>query len=414
MNATAPEISADALGFDMLDTATFSAGHPFEKYDRLRAVGPVVRHPGSATQPPFWLATEYATIQKVSKDAENFTTSRGFRIHTDRRASMDPKIAQVLSRFMLAMDEPEHSAYRGVVSASFMPGALRGIEDRIRATIEAMVERITPGSEVEFVTEVGAIVPIKTVCAIMGVPPEDEPKVLEFTNAVFGTDDPAFAPTLEVANRNYLNIFDYGRWLFEQRRREPKEDVVTLLVNARINGEPLDETDLLSYFSNMISAGNETTRSSLSGAIWALDLYRDARESLLADPSRLAAAVDEILRWFTPVYHMARTARRDVEVGGVTLREGERLALLYGAGNHDPAVFADPHRLDISRGNASRNITFGYGVHHCLGWRLGTMQLRLILEALLRKFPRYELLSQPHYVASNFVRAMKTMHVRLQ
>ena len=149
----------------------------------------------------------------------------------------------------------------------------------------------------------------------MGVPPEDEPKVLEFTNAVFGTDDPAFAPTLEVANRNYLNIFDYGRWLFEQRRREPKEDVVTLLVNARINGEPLDETDLLSYFSNMISAGNETTRSSLSGAIWALDLYRDARESLLADPSRLAAAVDEILRWFTPVYHMARTARRDVEVG---------------------------------------------------------------------------------------------------
>lgn len=414
MNASASEASADALGFNMLDTSTFSAGHPFGQYDRLRAIGPVVRHPGSATQAPFWLATDYATIQKVSKDAENFTTSKGFRIHTDRRASMDPKIAQVLSRFMLAMDEPEHSAYRGVVSAGFMPGALRGIEERIRATVDAMVGGLTPGREVEFVTEVGAIVPIKTVCAIMGVPPEDEPKVLEFTNAVFGTDDPAFAPTLEVANRNYLNIFDYGRWLFEQRRREPKEDVVTLLVNARINGEPLNETDLLSYFSNMISAGNETTRSSLSGAIWALDLHRDAREALLADPSRLTAAVDEILRWFTPVYHMARTARRDVEVGGVNIREGERLALLYGAGNHDPAVFADPHRLDIGRGNASRNITFGYGVHHCLGWRLGTMQLRLILDALLRKFPRYEVLSQPQYVASNFVRAMKTMDVRLQ
>lgn len=110
---------------------------------------------------------------------------------------------------------------------------------------------------------------------------------------------------------------------------------------------------------------------------------------------------------------MARTARRDVEVGGKTIREGERVALLYGAGNHDPAVFADPHRLDITRGNASRSITFGYGVHHCLGWRLGTMQLRLILEALLRKFPRYEVLGQPQYVASNFVRAMKSLQVRL-
>ena len=414
MNAPVSDISADALGFNMLDTATFSAGHPWQKYDRLRAAGPVLRHYGSATQPPFWIVTDYATIQKVSKDAEGFTSTKGFRIHTDRRASMDPKIAQVLSRFMLAMDEPEHSVYRGAVSASFMPGALRGIEDRIRAAVEAMVGSIEPGSEVEFVTQVGAIVPIKTVCAIMGVPPEDEPKVLEFTNAVFGTDDPAFAPTLEVANRNYLNIFDYGRWLFEQRRREPKDDVVTVLVNARINGQPLSETDLLSYFSNMIAAGNETTRSSLSGAIWALNLYPDAREALLADPSRLSGAVDEILRWFTPVYHMARTACRDVELGGRSIREGERVALLYGAGNHDPEVFADPHRLDIGRSNAARSVTFGYGIHHCLGWRLGTMQLRLILEALLRKFPRYELLGEPEYVASNFVRAMKSLHVRLK
>ena len=414
MSSQADEGTADGLGFDMLDTATFAAGHPWEKYDRLRALGPVVQHPGTSSQPPFWLVTDYATIQSVSRDSENFTSTKGFRIHTARRASMDPKIAQVLSRFMLAMDEPEHSAYRGVVSPGFMPGALRGIEDRIRATVDEMVRRIDPGSHLEFVTQGGAVVPIKTVCAIMGVPPEDEPRVLEFTNAVFGTDDPAFAPTLEVANRNYLNIFDYGRWLFEQRRREPREDLVTLLVNARINGEPLSETDLLSYFSNMISAGNETTRSSLAGAIWALDLHREAREALLADPSKLSGAVDEILRWFTPVYHMARTARRDVAVGGRSIREGDRVALLYGAGNHDPAVFADPHRLDISRANASRNIAFGYGIHHCLGWRLGTMQLRLILEALLRKFPRYEVVSEPKYVASNFVRAMKSMKVRLQ
>jgi cytochrome P450 len=413
LNPAASEASADSVGFNMLDTATFARGHPWEAYDRLRALGPVVRHPGSAAQPPFWLVTDYTTVQAVSRDVENFTSTNGFRIYTARRAAMDPAIAQVLSRFMLAMDEPQHSAYRAVVSPSFMPAALRGIEQRVRASVAAMVNQIVPGSELEFVTQVGATVPIKTVCAIMGVPPEDEPRVLEFTNAVFGTDDPAFAPSLEVANRNYLSIFDYGRRLFELRRREPQDDMATLLVNARINGEPLSDTDLLSYFSNMIAAGNETTRSSLTGAIWALDCHRDARAALLAEPAQLPGAVDEILRWYTPVYHMARTVRRDVHVGGQLLRAGEKVALLYGAANRDPAVFSDPDRLDIARTNAARSVTFGYGVHHCMGWRLGTMQLRLILEALLRRFPRYEVLSEPQYVASNFVRAVSAMHVRL-
>lgn len=414
MTDHALERSADTAGFDMLDTATFAAGHPLAAYDRLRALGSVVRHRGSAMQPPFWVVTDYATIQRISRDAENFTSTKGFRVHTDRRAAMDPKIAQVLSRFMLAMDEPQHSAYRGVVSPGFMPAALRVIEHRIRSTVDEMVRGITPGSEVEFVTEVGAIVPIKTVCAIMGVPPEDEPRVLEFTNAVFGTDDPAFAPSVEVANRNYLSIFDYARWLFEQRRVAPRDDLATLLVNARIDGQPLSETDLLSYFSNMIAAGNETTRSSLSGALWALELHREAREALLADPTLLPTAIDEMLRWYTPVYHMARTATVDVEIAGAAIAQGERVAFLYGAGNHDSAVFEDPQRLDIRRANASRHITFGYGVHHCLGWRLGTMQLRLIVDALLRRFPRYEVLEEPAYVASNFVRAMKSMRVRLQ
>jgi cytochrome P450 len=314
---------------------------------------------------------------------------------------------------MLAMDEPEHGAYRGLVSAGFMPVALKTIEEKIRRSVTTLVDSLRPGSEVEFVTEVGAVVPIKTVCAIMGVPPEDEKRVFDFTNAVFGTDDPAFAPSLEVANRNYLDIFDYGKWLLEQRRREPRDDLATMLVNAKIDGKPLSETDLLSFFSNTISAGNETTRSSLAGAIWALARHPAERQHLLDNPALLPGAVDEILRWFTPVYHMSRTALRDVEVGGQVVREGARVAMLYGAGNHDAAAFPDPHRLDITRNNAGKNITFGYGVHHCLGWRLGTMQLRLILDALLRKFPAYEVLAEPQFVASNFVQAMKTLPVRL-
>lgn len=413
MSSNKAEFTAADFGFDLLDPTTFANGHPLEMYDRLRSAQVVMRHRGSASQASFWVVSDYATIRKISADTEHFTSTKGFRIQSDRRLSMDPKIAQVLSRFMLAMDEPEHSVYRGLVSAGFMPASLRLIEDRIRSSVADLVAGLSSGQTVEFVTEVGAIVPIKTVCAIMGVPPEDERKVFEFTNAVFGTDDPAFAPSLEVANRNYLNIFEYGKWLFEQRRKEPRDDLATLLVNARIDGQPVGETELLSYFSNMIAAGNETTRSSLSGALWALHEYRGERDRILAAPESLSNAVDELLRWYTPVYHMARTAKRDVEIDGQMIAAGERIAMLYGAGNHDPAVFEDPHRLDVTRRNAGRGVTFGYGVHHCLGWRLGTMQLRLILDALLRKFPDYQVLDPPQYVSSTFVRAMKTLNVRL-
>jgi cytochrome P450 len=406
-------VTANEFGFNLLDPATFSKGHPWVTYDRMRAAQPVMRHEGSEVQPPFWLVNNFAMIKAVSTDTHNFTTTKGFRIQSDRRRAMDPKIAQVLSRFMLAMDEPEHSLYRGLVSSGFMPASLRLIEDKIRQSVATMMAGLSSGQIVEFVTEVGAIVPIKTVCAIMGVPEEDEQRVFEFTNAVFGTDDPAFAPTLEVANRNYLEIFDYARWLFEKRREEPRDDLATLLVNARIDGKPLGETEMLSYFSNMIAAGNETTRSSLAGAVWGLALHRAQRDRLLAEPKLLSGAVDELLRWYTPVYHMARTATQDVQLGDQLVRAGERVAMLYGAGNHDPAVFDDPHELDLARANAGRGVTFGYGVHHCLGWRLGTMQLRLILDAFLQKFPRYEILGEPRYVASTFVRAMKSLEVRL-
>lgn len=228
-------VTANEFGFNLLDPATFSKGHPWVTYDRMRAAQPVMRHEGSEVQPPFWLVNNFAMIKAVSTDTHNFTTTKGFRIQSDRRRAMDPKIAQVLSRFMLAMDEPEHSLYRGLVSSGFMPASLRLIEDKIRQSVATMMAGLSSGQIVEFVTEVGAIVPIKTVCAIMGVPEEDEQRVFEFTNAAFGTDDPAFAPTLEVANRNYLEIFDYARWLFEKRREEPRDDLATLLVNARID-----------------------------------------------------------------------------------------------------------------------------------------------------------------------------------
>jgi cytochrome P450 len=403
----------NTFDFSLIDPDSFRNGHPHDAYDQMRAQSPVWRHPGSEKQPAFWALTRFEDIRAVSLDPENFTSALGFRIPTDSFSSMDPEIGKVLSRFMLAMDNPEHNDFRQIVASAFMPSALSKFETRIRASVDALIASLQGRGEVDVVTEVAAIVPIKTVCAIMGVPEEDEWRVFEFTNAVFGADDPDYSPTLAEANERYMAIFDYGWDLLERRRRDPQDDLMTRVAHATAGGRPLTEIEQKSFFSNMIAAGNETTRSSLGGAIWALAKYPDQRQLLVDDPQMIARSLAEILRWFSPVYQMARTARRDVEVGGTLVREGERVAMLYGAGNHDPEVFADPHRLDLHREGASRHLTFGYGVHHCLGSRLALMQLKLILEAFMGAFPAYELAREPSYIRSNLVRAMKAMPIRL-
>ncbi|MEN9717919.1 MAG: hypothetical protein RIQ99_797, partial [Pseudomonadota bacterium] len=192
-----------------------------------------------------------------------------------------------------------------------------------------------------------------------------------------------------------------------------QDDLLTRVAHATVGGRPLSPVEQKSFFSNMIAAGNETTRSSLGGALWALASNPDQRRLLLDDPGLIGGSLAELLRWYSPVFQMARTARRDVEVGGTLVRAGERVAMLYGAGNHDPAAFPDPHRLDLRRDGAARHLTFGYGVHHCLGSRLALMQLKLILEGFLRAFPSYALAGEPTYLRSNLVRAMKTLPIRL-
>lgn len=398
--------------FDLADPDFFAAGHPHGAYDQLRAEGPLVPRQDGAGR--LWLATGHDAIRTISADSDHFTTTRGFRVHTAHRAAMDPEIGQVLSRFMLAMDDPEHAMFRKLVTPSFMPSGIAAIEPLVRRNVARLMEGLKGRGSAEFVEEIGARVPISTICAIIGVPPEDEWRIFEFTNAVFGTDDPELAPSLEAANESYLAIFDYGWSLLERRRADPRDDVISHIAHARLpDGRPLSRTEQISYFSNLIAAGNETTRSSLSGAIWLLAQNPDQRRALVDDPALMPRAVQEILRRFSPVIHMARTASADSVVGDAAIAAGDRVALLYGAANHDPALFADPMRLDLGRANANRHMAFGYGIHHCLGSRLAILQLSAILEAFLRDYPEYELVSEPAYIRSNFVLAMKRLEISL-
>lgn len=401
--------------FSLLNPDYFANGHPHAVYDQIRSSDPIWLDKGAPENAPVWLLTRQEDIRVLSRDNAHFTSALGFRIPTAARASMAPEIGQVLRRFMLSMDDPEHFAFRNLVGSNFMPARISNLKANVQERAEALMESLREKCDLDFVSDIGAKVPIQTVCSIMGVPVEDEWRVFEFTNAVFGTDDPEYAPSLEAANERYLAIFDYGWSLLEARRKEPRDDLVSQIANARKeDGSPLTRDEQVSYFSNLIAAGNETTRSSLSGAIWALSLFRDQRKALIDDPSLLPLAVQEILRWVSPVYHMSRTATQDVEIGGKVIAKGDRVAMLYGAGNHDPEVFTDPHTLNIRRDNSKAHVTFGYGIHHCLGFRLGTMQIEVLLEALLRRFPNYEVVTEPEYIRSNFVSAIKRLPIQLR
>lgn len=398
---------------NLFDTATFAQGHPHALYDAVRASTPVYRHPASDMQPAFWVLTRHADIYAVSLDADRFSSAYGFRLPTDNRAQLDPAIGRILGRFMLAMDRPEHDDYRMIVSSRFTPAALKGMEDTINASISTLMDKLVGRTVVDFIDDVGADVPIKTICRIFGLDDTDEARVLELTNTIFGTDDPDYAPTADEASRNYMAIFDYADMLLERRRKNPTDDLLSVIAHAEINGTPISADEQRSFVSNLLAAGNETTRTSLSGAIMALAEHPEQRALLIQQPELLPGAINELLRYVSPVFQMMRTAREDVEIDGNLIRAGERVVMLYGAGNRDPAVFDNPHSLDIRRANAARHITFGVGVHHCLGSRLAALQLRAILSEFLLRFPDYQLAGDPVYVQNNFVAAIKSLPVRL-
>lgn len=404
---------AERPKLDMMNPDTYAKGHPHALYDEARAKTPVMRQPGGRTQPPFWALLRYADCHAVAMDNKNFTSTKGFRVTSDNRASYDPEIGRVLSRFMIAMDDPEHAQYRKLVASAFMPVGLQGIEKRITARIDALFDKLKGRDQVDFVTDVAATVPVKTIAALLGVPEEDEDKVLLWTDATFGADDPDLMTSPAEASRNMLNMFEYAMWLTEQKRKDPKDDLMSTIANGKINDKPVGDIEIKSYFSNMLAAGNETQRSSLAGGVWLLSENPGERDKLLANAELMPNAINEILRHYSPVYQMARVAKNDVEVGGTKVREGERVAFVYGAANHDPEMFEDPHKFDITRANASRHLSFGVGAHHCLGARLAQLQSRLIIDGLLRRYPRFEITAEPVFLRGQYVQAMKSLRMKL-
>ena len=395
-------------------------------YARLRAEDPV-----HWTQPrgfrPFWSVTRHADITAVSKANDRFVNS--LRTYLGPIESEEWIRATTgdthLFRTLVDLDDPEHMKLRRLTHEWFLPPNLRKLEARIAEIAKDHVDRMAAlGPECDFVNEVALWYPLRVIMHLLGVPPEDEPRMLRMTQEIFGAGDPDVVARSQHITKAPIGpdqqvdllavaqeFFAYFGAITADRRAHPKDDVSTVIANGLIDGQPIGELQAMSYYVIIATAGHDTTSSTASGGLLQLIRNPDELAKLRADPSLLPSAVEEMIRWVTPVKHFMRTATADCELGGKTIKAGDGLALFYWSGNRDEGVFDEPFRFKVDR-KPNPHIAFGHGVHLCLGLHLARLEIKALFAELLPRLESIELVGEPKNSRANFVSGLKTLPVR--
>jgi cholest-4-en-3-one 26-monooxygenase len=396
-----------ASELDVYDLDTYVKGIPHERFRRLRDEHPVYFHeePGGKG---FWAITRYADVVSVSKDPKTFSSARGGTNIWD----LPPEELGVVQLLMVNMDPPLHGKFRRLVSRGFTPRMTARLEPFAREAAIRSIEAAARQGECDFVRNVAAELPLIVIAELMGIPQADRHKVFDWSNRLIGFDDPEFQTSLEDGKIAAQEMWFYANELAVQRKAEAGgEDLVSLLVQGEVEGEVLTEMEFDAFFLMLAVAGNETTRNAISGGLLSLLEHPEQKQRLLDDPSLLPRAVEEMLRWVTPVMHFRRTAMRDVELCGQTIREGDKVVMFYPAANRDEQAFPAPDVFDVGR-TPNDHLSFGIGEHFCLGASLARLELRVFFEELLRRYPKIEQSGEVRRLRSNFINGYKEMPVR--
>lgn len=414
-NIFAGEWSRNPKIVDLNDNATFLSGQPHEAFDLIRERHPLYFNYENPTWGPgFYCVTRYEDIIHVSRDTETFSSASGVNISYG--PDSDPEIVNAVVGNMIAMDPPLHRTYRKIAQPWFTRNTVSKLEDRIRGLAIDVLDKASKLDQVDFMEHIAAPLPIAVLCDILGVPQSDWKKIFDWSNTLIGFDDPELGQSREKVEATFLELFGYGQQMIEDRRANPRDDLMSAIAQANVgqgdSGEQIPEHYLNGFFLLMVIAGNETTRNSLSGGALALARNPAEREKLVLDPAAIPVGVEEILRYVSPVNHMRRTVLKPTQMHGQELNPGDKVVLWYGAANRDPRVFENPHSFDVSR-SPNDHLAFGIGEHFCLGSRLAQLQLRVMLEELLARFPRFELAGEVSYVRTNFINGIKNLPVNL-
>jgi len=418
MTVTEPDTSGidlDQLDFTVEpDMATWDGGAAKRAaiWKKFRDERPVTFLPEPAIPdfqpgPGFWSITRFSDLVHVSRNSDIFVSGLGTNI---------PDLPVELLEFygsMINMDAPKHTRLRLIVNKSFTPRMVAKIDDDVRLKARQIVAEAAPLGECDFVESIAARLPLQIICEMMGIPRELWHRIFELTNIILGGGDPELTPDMETLMMATLEMAQIAQAVGEDRLANPQDDLTSALIHAEVDGEALTTSEMASFFILLAAAGNETTRNAISHGVWALQNHPDQRAAWMADPVGLGpTAVEEIVRWATPVIHFRRTAVEDTEVGGVPIAAGDKVVMWYESANRDERSIDDPYRFDLSR-SPNEHVGFGGGgPHFCLGANLARREIRVMFEELFRWLPDLEVTAPPDYLRSMFIHGIKRMPCR--
>ena len=369
----------------------------------------------SDSHKPFYIATKHADIIEIALQPDIFKNTQQSVLQTKEIEAAQAEQGNPL-RTLIHMDDPDHSKFRALTKAWFMPENLKRVEASVRLIADETVDRmLESGPELDFVTEVAVWYPLRVIMSILGVPAADEALMLKLTQELFGADDPDMkreqAPD-EDRMQTLIDFFNYFNALTASRRANPTDDVASVIANAQIDGAPIGELEAMSYYVIIATAGHDTTSSSTAGGMLALLQHPEELQKVINNPALMPLMVDEAIRWTSPVKHFMRYPERAYELRGKIIEAGNPVMLLYPSGNRDEEVFDRPQSFLADR-RPNRHLAFGHGAHHCLGNLLAKMEIRFLYEAMFNRMKTFELIGEPRWVESTFVSGLKTLPVRI-
>jgi cytochrome P450 len=391
----------DAPTIDPRDAGFFTRDDYHEVLATLRDEAPVHQW-----GPGFWTVARYDDIRDLSRDPARFCSGQGALVNDPLRGEGMGAVA----RSILHMDPPEHSAFRSVLNRRFTPRALSGLEASIRQTAVAALDAVPPHEEIDFVDTLSSPFPLAVIAELLGIEEADRGDFRDWSDAAIESPDLPPAHTLTLLGE--LSSFITGH--IRSKQEQPGEDLVSLLVGSEVNGCPLTKEELFMFLLTLLVAGNETTRTLLSGTALVLDQHPDQRAEVARDSALLPGAIEECLRWVTPVQAFCRTATEDTTVAGTAIGKGDYLCMLYASGNRDELIFGeDAAQFDIGRPANPMHVAFGFGEHVCLGASLARLESRIFVEEMLARYPAYAVTGPAERVASTTVAGIRSLPVVL-
>ncbi len=397
---------------DEIDIASHDAyvdGVPWEQFARLRAEAPVFRHRKVEPEQPddgFWVLSRHADCVRTNRQWEHFSSQRKGTILTEDRPDLD------MARMMLDLDPPEHTRLRQLVSRGFTPKVIRSMDGHFREVAGQIIGDAVARSSFDFVTDIAAELPLIAIAELLGLPTEDRHKVFKWSNTMIGSNDPEYSTGDPIAPQTaMMELYMYANELAAARKIEPRQDIITTLLEA--DGEQqLTEHEFDLFVLLLSVAGNETTRNATAQGLLAFIEHPEQWKLLKSDPGKyLDGAIEEVLRFGTPVMHFRRTATSDLEIGGQHIKEGDAVVMYYISADRDEDVFTDPNTFDITRSPNPHLAFGGGGPHHCLGVSLARLEMRIMFEQLLDRVDSFTLNAPPARLRSNFIHGLKHLEV---